>query len=81
MGFSFSHISLLLFQILEEERILLLQDEDDLGSEGGLLSIGGGLEQMVHDIVELPEQRLVLLHVPQKPVLVFHVEVLSRAPV
>ena len=67
-----SHLFWVPFHVLENERILLLKDEDDLRSEGGGKSIGRGLEEMVHDIVELPKQHLVLLHVPQQPILVFH---------
>ena len=76
-----SHLFWVPFHVLENERILLLKDEDDLRSEGGGKSIGRGLEEMVHDIVELPEQHLVLLHVPQQPVLVFHKQVLGLAAI
>jgi hypothetical protein len=76
-----SHLFWVLVHVLENERILLLKDEDDLRSEGGGKSVGGGLEQMVHDVVELPEQNLVLLHIPQQPILVFHSEVLGLAAI
>jgi hypothetical protein len=36
---------------------------------------------MVQDVVELPEQHLVLLHIPQQPFLVFHSEVLGLAAI
>ena len=76
-----SHLFWVLVHVLENERILLLKDEDDLRSEGGGKPVGGGLEQMVHDVVELPEQHLVLLHIPQQPILVFHSEVLGLAAI
>ena len=39
------------------------------------------LEQMVHDVIELPEQQLVLLHIPQQSIQVFHSEVFSLAAI